>query len=380
MKIVVALDSFKDCLSSMEAGKAVKEGILTAIPEAEVVIKPLADGGEGTTTALITAMQGEKRALTVTGPLGALVNCFYGYHPEKKVAIMEMAAAAGIELIPADQRNPWNTTTYGVGEIIRNAIKNGARKLIVGIGGSATNDCGIGMLQALGYEFLDVNGNPVGRGGGELGKIASIDSRGAMRELKECSFEIACDVTNPLCGTKGASAVYGPQKGASITMVQQLDDACCHFADIVMREQGNDYRNYPGAGAAGGLGFAFLSFLNARLRLGIEIVMEQLNVEQELKNADYLITGEGKLDTQTAMGKAPVGIASLAKRHGVTVIALAGSLEADAKRCNDYGMDAIFSITNAPISLQQAIHPQTATQNLKNTTEQIFRLIKTISK
>ena len=331
MKIVVALDSFKDCLSSMEAGKAVKEGILTAIPEAEVVIKPLADGGEGTPTALITAMQGEKRALTVTGPLGGLVNCFYGYHPEKKVAIMEMAAAAGIELVPADQRNPWNTTTYGVGEIIRNAIKNGARKLIVGIGGSATNDCGIGMLQALGYEFLDVNGNPVGRGGGELGKIASIDSRGAMRELKECSFEIACDVTNPLCGTKGASAVYGPQKGASITMVQQLDDACCHFADIVMREQGNDYRNYPGAGAADGLGFAFLSFLNARLRPGIAIVMEQLNVEQELKNADYLITGEGKLDAQTAMGKAPVGIASLAKRHGVTVIALAGSWDAVAQ-------------------------------------------------
>lgn len=380
MKVVVALDSLKDCMGSLQAGEAVRLGILEAIPEAEVVVKPLADGGEGTAEALITGMRGTKKAVTVTGPLGVSISSFYGYLSESKTAVIEIAAAAGIEHVPPVERNPLNTTTYGVGELIRHAAENGARHFIIGLGGSATNDCGLGMLQALGFEFLDASGSPVGLGGGELKNVAAICRRRALPELKECSFEVACDVINPLCGKNGASAVYGPQKGATPSMVQQLEEDCRRFADAVEQETGMDCRSVPGAGAAGGLGFAFLSFLNARLKPGISIVLEQLEFEQELKSADFLVTGEGKLDAQTAMGKAPSGIARLAKEHGIPVIALGGALAEDAGECNCHGIDALFSIANAPMSLQEALAPETAERNLRKTAEQVFRLIRAVKK
>lgn len=378
MKVVVALDSFKDCMSSIEAGKAVCLGVLDAVPEAEVVVKPLADGGEGTAEALISGRNGARRQVTVTGPLGTPVSAMYGYLTETKTAIVEMAAAAGIEQVPSAKRNPMQTTTYGVGELLRHAIKNGARHFIVGIGGSATNDCGLGMLQALGFEFLDASGSPVGLGAEALENVTTFHCLHVLPELKNCSFEIACDVTNPLCGENGASVVYGPQKGATPSMVQQLDEYCRRFADIVAQKTGHDYSSAAGAGAAGGLGFAFLSFLNARLKPGISIVLEQLEFEQELKSADFLVTGEGKLDAQTAMGKAPSGIAQLAKKYDVPVIALGGTLAKDAGECNKYGIDALFSIINAPISLEDALLPETAAVNLRKTAEQVFRLIQAV--
>ncbi len=392
MKVVAAIDSFKGSMTSMEAGRAAREGILAAHPDAEVVIRPLADGGEGTTDALIEGLGGERIDLTVTGPLGDPVTCYYGYlssteNTGKKnvgkdtatggmgsgTAIMEMAAAAGITL--TDVRDPLSATTFGVGEMILDAMDRGCRDFIIGIGGSATNDGGIGMLKALGFRFMDPDGNDPGEGGQALGKVASIDISGKDPRLDECRFRVACDVTNPLCGENGATYIYGPQKGVTDDMKKSLDQAMEHYASVAADTLGQDHAEAPGAGAAGGLGFALLSFLNAELTPGIRLILDAVGLEEELKDADVVITGEGRLDHQTAMGKAPVGVAELAKKYGATVIAFAGSVTPDAGACNLAGIDAFFPIVRGVTTLEEAMDSENAKANMRACAEQVFRLL-----
>lgn len=373
MKIVAAIDSFKGSMTSIEAGNAAKAGILAAHPEAQVVVKPLADGGEGTTEALIEGLKGDRITLTVTGPFGEPVSCCYGYLPATSTAVIEMATAAGITL--SDRRDPLAATTRGVGEIILDAINHGCRDFIIGIGGSVTNDGGIGMLTALGIHFLDKEGKDVGEGGQALGKVASVKLSKMDPRLKECHFQVACDVTNPLCGKNGATYIYGPQKGVSDDMKESLDQAMAHYASICASSLGFDHAKAPGAGAAGGLGFAFQSFLNGTLTPGIDLILKAVGLEEELKDADFVITGEGRLDHQTAMGKAPVGVASLAKKYGAKVIAFAGSVTKDASACNDAGIDAFFPIVRGVCTLEEAMDPANAKANLSACTEQVFRLL-----
>lgn len=375
MKVVVAIDSLKGSLSSIEAGNTIKSAILSVKPDASVIVKPLADGGEGTTDAFIEGLGGEKTELSVTGPLGAPVNAYYGYLPQTNTAIMEMASAAGITLIPENEKNPLLATTYGVGEMIRHAIGKGCRNFIIGIGGSATNDGGIGMLKALGYSFLDENGQDVGEGGQALSKVMSIDASHICPELSECNFQVACDVNNPLCGSNGATYIYGPQKGVTEEMKEELDRGMAHFAQITEHVLNNHFSEAEGAGAAGGLGFALLSYLNARLTPGIELILEAIELEKEVQDADIVITGEGRLDHQTAMGKAPVGVARLAKKYGARVIAFAGSVTKDAGACNDAGIDAFFPIVRGVTTLEEAMKPDNARANMAATVEQVFRLL-----
>ncbi len=380
MKVVIAIDSFKGSLTSMEAGLAAKEGILKACSDAEVIVKPLADGGEGTVEALLAGMGGKKIMIDVTGPLGDKVPCSYGILENGKTAIMEMAEAAGIKLVPKEQLNPLNTTTYGVGEMIKDAISKGCRDFIIGIGGSSTNDGGIGMLEALGYVFYDSEGAPVGPAGKDLARITSINTAGALAELKDCRFRIACDVNNPLYGPLGAAHVFGPQKGATPEIVKTLDDGLKIYSEAVERSLGKDTSAVPGTGAAGGLGYAFVTFLNAELESGISIILKEIRIEEEIKTADYVITGEGKLDFQTAMGKAPVGIAKLAKKYDKKVIAFAGGTTKDADKCNEEGIDAYFGILRLPMAVEEAMEYETAKANMMSTANQVFRLIKTASK
>lgn len=377
MKVVIAIDSLKGSMTSMEAGRAIREGILNVLPETEVIVKPLADGGEGTTEALVEGLGGEMVYVDVHGPLEANVKAGYGLIRETGTAIMEMAAAAGIIIVGKDKR-PLDATTYGVGEMIKDAIQKGCRSFIIGIGGSATNDGGIGMLTALGYEFLDKDGNAVGIGAGALKDVASIKADKALPELKECSFKIACDVTNPLCGTNGATYIYGPQKGVTEAMRDDLDAAMANYAAVTKACIGTDCADMEGAGAAGGLGFAFLSYLHADLQPGIELVLDAVEMEKTMEGADLVFTGEGRLDYQTAMGKAPVGIAKLAKRHGAKVIALAGAVIEGAEKCNENGIDAFFPILRKIVTLDEAMDPETAKQNMIKTTEQIIRLVAAV--
>lgn len=378
MKIVIAIDSLKDSITSFEAGKAAEEGIRRVYGKdsADIIVKPLADGGEGTVRALVSGMEGEIRIERVEGPLGTEVSCEYGYLRESQTAIIEMAGAAGIGMVHGKDRNPMNTSTYGVGQLIRKAMDAGIRKFIIGIGGSATNDCGIGMLQALGYEFLDSEGKIAGRGGKALNDIVSVNLDKVPDALSECNFKVACDVTNPLCGPNGCSVIYGPQKGADTEMTKKLDDFCRKFAKVTKEVMGNDHINTPGAGAAGGLGFAFLSYLNGVLEPGTDIVLNEIQIEKALADADYLITGEGRLDHQTAMGKGPVGIAKMAKKYGVKVIGLAGSYTDGAQECNVQGIDAYFAIVPGAMDLKDAMDAGAAKKNMANTAEQVFRLIR----
>lgn len=375
MKIVVAIDSFKGSLTSIEAGTAIKKGILAAKPDADVTIKPLADGGEGTTAALCEGLGGEMICLTVTGPLGHPVAASYGYLKESRTAILEMASAAGLTLISEAEKNPFTATTYGVGEMITDAMEKGCRNFLIGIGGSATNDGGIGMLQALGYDFLDECGNSVGQGGQALYNISSIIERNVSPMLDTCHFHIACDVKNPLCGPDGASYIYGPQKGAAEADLHVLDSGMRNFAEITSQEMGNDYLHAEGAGAAGGLGFAMLSYLKASLTPGIDLILEMTDLEATLENADIVITGEGRLDHQTVMGKAPIGVAKLAKKHGLMVLAFAGSVTPDATACNGAGIDAFFPIVRGVTTLAEAMLPENAKTNLTASVEQVFRLL-----
>lgn len=378
MKAVVAIDSLKGSLSSMEAGNAIAEGIYRADAEAKVEVRPLADGGEGTVDALVQGMNGSLRKVRVTGPLGDKVDAAYGIIEEAKMAVIEMSAAAGITLVPDEKKNPLFTTTYGVGEMIRDAIEKGCRKFVVGIGGSATNDGGIGMLQALGYDFLNSKGNAVPYGAKGLEDLAEIRKEHVLPELAQCEFKVACDVTNPLCGPLGASAVYGPQKGATPEMVREMDQWLADYAKLAANCSERGDAEHPGTGAAGGLGFAFLTFTNAVLESGIKIVLEETKLEQYIQDADIVITGEGRLDGQTAMGKAPVGVAKLAGKYKIPVLAFAGSVTKDARKCNEEGIHAFFPILRGITTLEDAMDAENARRNLMETVEQVFRLIVAI--
>ena len=378
MKVVVAVDSFKGSMTSMEAARAVRDGILAADPKTYIVIKPLADGGEGTTDALIEGMHGEKVKITVTGPYGEKIDSYYGYLPEKKTAVIEMAAAAGITL--SDKREPMQATTYGVGEMISDAIDRGCRNIIMGIGGSATTDGGIGMMKALGIQFLDENGNDVGEGAQALFRVRKIQTEGVHPFLSKVRFQIACDVTYPLCGSQGAVYVFGPQKGVTEEIKAMLDEAMNRYAAVVESTLGIRCRDIPGAGAAGGLGFACLAFLNAVLTPGIDLVLNAVDLESELLDADIVVTGEGRLDEQTAMGKAPVGVAKRAKKYGAKVIAFAGSVTEGAGACNKEGIDAFFPIVRGVTTLDEAMSKETAMANMRAASEQVFRLFRETSR
>jgi glycerate kinase len=375
MKVVIAIDSFKGSLSSIEAGMAAKDGVLKAKPDTEVIVKPLADGGEGTVDALIEGLDGEQIDITVTGPMGAAVSCYYGLLRKTNTAVIEMASAAGITLVPCEKKNPLLATTYGVGEIIRDAMERGCRDFIIGIGGSATNDGGIGMLKALGYNFSDESGKDVGEGGQALAKIASIDTQNRHPLISECKFRIACDVNNPLCGENGATYIYGPQKGVTDDLKKELDAGMANFAKITAASLGKDNSNTPGTGAAGGLGFAFLSYIGAELTPGIELILDAVDLDNDLKDADVVITGEGRLDHQTAMGKAPVGVARLAKKYEAKVVAFAGAVTEGAAACNDAGIDAYFPIVRGVTTLEDAMKKENAQKNMTETAEQVFRLL-----
>lgn len=377
MRVVIAIDSLKGSLSSMEAGYAIAEGIKRVDNHAEVIVRPLADGGEGTVDALVEGMNGIAHTVIVSDPLGKPVPAVYGIIEESKMAIMEMSAAAGITLVTDEEKNPLNTTTYGVGEMIKDAIEKGCREFIIGIGGSATNDGGIGMLQALGFGLLDKDGNQVSRGAKGLKDIVTITDEYALPQLKNCIFHIACDVNNPLCGEKGASAVYGPQKGADATMVSDMDKWLSNYANLTNEQYHKSVsKDTAGAGAAGGLGFAFLAYLNGCLEPGIDLILAQTKLEDYIKDADIIVTGEGRLDFQTAMGKAPIGVAKLAKKYSKPVLAFAGSVTKDAVECNKNGIDAFFPILRGICTLESAMKVENARQNMIETVEQAFRLLK----
>lgn len=375
MKVVVAIDSFKGSLSSLQAGNAVKDAVLRLNNSAEVIVKPLADGGEGTVDALSEGTNTEVVEITVKGPLLKPVTAKYCILKTTNTAVIEMAAASGITLVSDAEKNPLNTTTYGVGELIKDAVGRDCRKFIIGIGGSATNDGGVGMLTSLGYEFLDKNGNPIALGAKGLRDLHRIKTEKSLSVLKECSFNIACDVKNPLCGENGCSAVFGPQKGATPQMVRDMDLWLENYAKIAQSVSQSANKNFPGAGAAGGLGFAFLTFLNSTLKSGIDIVLEEIRLEEVIKSADLVVTGEGRLDSQTVMGKAPIGVAGLAKKYGKKVIAFSGCVTNDAEVCNDHGIDAFFPILRGVTTLEDALNPQNAYKNLTATAYQVLRLL-----
>lgn len=376
MKVTVAIDSFKGSLSTFEAGEAVASGVRAVYPDAQVDIRPIADGGEGTTEAIIAATSGNMQEAIVTDPLGEKIRGVYGIIPERKTAVIEMAAAAGLTLIESDRRDPLYTTTYGVGEMIADAIGKGCRKFIVGIGGSATNDGGVGMLQALGFEFLDKDGKQVPFGAIGLKTIEYIKTDKRIKALSECEFKVACDVKNPLCGFNGASYVYAKQKGATAETIPQMDEWLQRFAALTKRVFPEADENAAGAGAAGGLGFAFLSYLPSKTYSGIELVMQETGLESYIKNADIVVTGEGRLDGQSVMGKAPVGVAKLAKKYEKTVIAFSGCVGDNAAACNENGIDAFFPILQKVCTLDEAMQTKNAAANLQATATQVFRLIK----
>ena len=378
MKIIIANDSFKGSLSSMAAGEAAARAAREVFRAAEVQVFPLADGGEGTVEALTHGLGGEIVRLGVTGPLQKPVDSRFGLLPATHTAVIEMADAAGLPLVPAAERDPRRTTTYGLGELILAAMERGCREFIIGIGGSATNDCGLGMLTALGAKFLNEEGAPVGITGGDLAAVRQIRLDGLHPTLRECRFHIACDVTNPLCGPNGCSAVYGPQKGATPAIVEEMDAAIKAFALLAEKERGISGAELPGAGAAGGLGFAFHSFLGGELKPGITLVLDAMNIKDALKGADLLLTGEGRMDAQTAMGKAPIGVARLAKAESpaLKAIALCGCALPDAEAVNQSGIDAYFPILHLPMTVTEAMEEETALRNLEQTTKQALRLYR----
>lgn len=353
MKVVIAPDSFKESLSAPEVAQAIARGWLRARPADEMLLRPMADGGEGTVDAVLAAKPGERRECRVCGPLGQPVTAHWGWL-EDGTAVIEMAAASGLHWVPERKRDATRTTSRGTGELMREALDAGARKIILGLGGSATNDAGLGLLQALGARFHDAQGAELGAGGAVLGTLMEIDLSGLDPRLQQVEIEVAADVNNPLCGPHGASAVFGPQKGASPAQVEELDAALRHFAEVAARTLGEDHSLFPGVGAAGGLGFASRAFLKARFRPGIELVAELSGLEQALQGAGLAITGEGRLDGQSLHGKTPVGVARLARRAGVPVVALAGSLGEGLAELRGEGIEAAFSLVPGPMSLAQA--------------------------
>ncbi|CAG21496.1 glycerate kinase [Photobacterium profundum] len=354
MKIVIAPDSYKESLTAMEVATAIEAGFRQVMPNAEYQKLPMADGGEGTVQSLVDATDGTIIKHTVTGPLGEQVKGFYGLMGGGKTAIIEMAAASGLHLVPAEKRNPLLTTSFGTGELIKAVLDQGVEHIIVGIGGSATNDGGLGMAQALGIKMLNAQGNELGYGGGELAQLARIDMSGIDPRLAKIKLEVACDVNNPLCGLKGASHIFGPQKGATPAIVEQLDANLAHYAEIINAQLGQDVKDIPGAGAAGGLGAALLGLFNASLRPGIDIVMDAVNFTDIVSDADLVITGEGRIDSQTVHGKTPIGVARAAKKFHIPVIGIAGCLSNDCDVVYEHGIDAVFSVVPRAMALSDA--------------------------
>ncbi|MBE6607733.1 MAG: glycerate kinase [Ruminococcaceae bacterium] len=375
MKVTVAIDSFKGSMTTMQAANAAYEGIKRVFPNADVALCPLADGGEGTVNALVRENREYLRTVEVCGPLSLPVSADYGIIDGGRTAVIEMAAAAGLTLVEEPKRNPMHTTTYGVGELIKDALMKGCTNFIIGIGGSATNDCGIGMLSALGFEFTDKEGNDVEPCASGLEKIENIELKNALPELKKASFHIACDVKNVLCGENGCSYVYAPQKGATPEDIEKMDAWIARFASLTAKKLGKDNSLCPGVGAAGGLGFAFMTYLGASLESGIDMIIRETHLEENIKNSDIVITGEGRLDGQTAMGKAPVGVAKIANKYNIPVIALAGGIADGAELCNESGISAFFPIVKKPCTLSEAMDFENACKNMSDSTEQIFRLI-----
>lgn len=375
MKILIANDSFKGSLDAVSVANAIEKGIKEVIKNADVVKRPLADGGEGTVNALVTSTAGVIHTTEATNPLGQKVNACFGILGSGDTAVIEMATASGLLLISEKERNPMITTTYGTGELIKAALDKGCSNFIIGIGGSATNDGGIGMAQALGVSFLNDKGREVGFGGRSLKEIVKISMASLDKRVKEAKFTIASDVNNPLCGPKGAAYIYGPQKGASKDEVQELDQGLCHYGRIVEKELGIHIQDVPGAGAAGGLGGGMLAFLNAELKPGIEVIIEQIHLEKDIMDCDLVITGEGKIDNQTIYGKVPFGVANFAKKYSIPTIAIAGSVSDDGYVINNYGVDAVFSIANYPISIEEAMEKNRTSSLISKNVEQIMRLI-----
>ncbi len=354
MRIIVAPDSFKGSLSAVSAADAIERGILEVFPDARVFKIPMADGGEGTLETLVKGTGGVLRDVTVTGPLGEPAAASYGIL-DNNTAVIEMALASGLTLVPPDRRNPMITTTYGTGELIKAALDAGCRKIVIGIGGSATNDGGMGMAQALGVSFKDAGGKELGFGGGELARLALIDTSRLDPRIRDCEITAACDVTNPLCGETGASFVYGPQKGATPEMVRILDSNLRHYAQALKEQLGIDIAQIPGSGAAGGLGAGLMAFCGARLKSGIDTLLDAVGFDNLLPDADLVITGEGRIDGQSVYGKVPVGVARRAKKYGVPVIAIGGAIGSDAGPVYDCGVDALLGITHEPMPLEEAM-------------------------
>ncbi|WES67802.1 glycerate 2-kinase [Superficieibacter sp. HKU1] len=354
MKIVIAPDSYKESLSASEVAQAIEKGFREIFPDAQYVSVPVADGGEGTVEAMIAATQGTEYTAQVTGPLGEPVNACWGISGDGKTAFIEMAAASGLALVPPSQRNPLVTTSRGTGELILQALEHGARNIIIGIGGSATNDGGAGMVQALGAKLCDANGTDIGNGGGSLIGLNSIDITQLDPRLRECTIRVACDVTNPLTGEKGASRVFGPQKGATEELIVELDRNLDHYAEVIKKSLRIDVKQVPGAGAAGGMGAALMAFLGAELRSGIEIVTQALNLEEHIHDCTWVVTGEGRIDSQSINGKVPVGVAQVAKKYHKPVIGIAGSLTNDVGIVHQYGIDAVFSVLTSISTLEEA--------------------------
>lgn len=373
MKIIIAPDSYKESLSAMQVADAIEAGFKHIMPDAEFHKLPMADGGEGTVQSLIDATNGSIKNCVVTGPLGVKVAAFYGLFGDGKTAVIEMAAASGLHLVETEQRNPLLTTSYGTGELIKAALDQGVKHIIVGIGGSATNDGGIGMAQALGIKMLDANGLEIAYGGGAIANLKHIDISGLDPRLQQVSLEVACDVDNPLCGPKGASAVFGPQKGATPEMVTTLDQNLAHYADVIKQQLGNDIKHQAGAGAAGGMGAALLGLFNATLRPGIDIVMDAVNLHTLLDGADLVITGEGRIDSQTIHGKTPIGVARAAKKQGIPVVAIAGCLANDCHVVHDHGIDSVFSAVSKAGSLEDAFRD--AAMNVEMTARNVAALL-----
>ncbi len=375
MNIVIAIDSFKGSLTSIEAGNAVKEAALRIDNKNQVFVRPLADGGEGTVEALYQGLDGEMVSCLVTGPLGDKIIAKYCILSDKTTAVMEMSAAAGITLLKREQLNPLYTTTFGVGEMIRDAVSKGCRKFIIGIGGSATNDGGVGMLSALGFEFLGKDYKPIPFGAIGLQQLCTIKSDNTLKELCKCEFKIACDVENALCGENGCSKIFSIQKGATLQMAEEMDKWMENYANICKSVFKDADLDFKGSGAAGGLGFAFRTFLNAKLIKGAELIINETGLEQYIKNADLVVTGEGRLDGQTAMGKAPIVVARLAKKHNKKVIAFSGCIGEGAKILNSEGIDAYFPILKNIVTLDEALNKDNAYKNLSDTAYQVFRII-----
>jgi glycerate kinase len=374
MKIVIAPQTFKGSLSALEVAKSMDEGVKRVFPDVETLLVPVADGGDGTLETLVEATSGEIRSAETTGPIGKPVTAEWGALGDGETAIIEMARTSGLALLKENERDPLTTTTYGLGETIREAVNAGFRNFIIGIGGSATNDGGGGMAQALGIRLLDKNGKDLPPGGAALASLHRIDMSGLDNLAQNSRFSIACDVSNPLTGPEGASAVYGPQKGATPEIVQQLDAALQNFADVVKRDLGQNIDDVAGAGAAGGLGGGMMAFLNGTLRTGVNIVLDQVGLDDKLEGADLVITGEGQLDFQTVYHKAPIGVAWRARKMGIPVVAISGSLGKGFENVHPEGIDAVSAIVSSPMTLEEA--SSRASELIANATAEAMRFMK----